>query len=88
MQIETELARELHPNHILAERTFHVVAARSDRDDVLCEVPGLGYAVVHVTWSGRRERSPQWPTAEIFSSLEDWGERRMKRDHEEYESDP
>jgi hypothetical protein len=87
-QIEAELARELHPKHALAGRTLRVVAARCDCDDVLCEVAGLGYAVVHVTWSGLREQSPQWPTTEIFSSPEDWQEQGMRRDHEEYASNP
>jgi hypothetical protein len=59
------------------------VAARSDRDDVLFVVPGLGYAVVHLTWSGRRENSPEWPRTEVLSSIEEWRDSGMQRDHEE-----
>ena len=61
VRIETEIARELPPNHVLAGRTLRVVAARSDCDDLLCEVTDLGYAVVHATWSGHVEQSREWP---------------------------
>jgi hypothetical protein len=59
-------------------------AARADCDDVLFEVPGLGYAVVHLTWSGHRENSREWPRTEVFSSIEEWRDRVMQRDHEEF----
>jgi hypothetical protein len=62
------------------------MAARADRDDVLFEVAGRGYAVVRLTWSGRRESSLQRPSTESLSSLEDWQERGMKADHDDYSS--
>lgn len=88
LQIEAELARELHGMHVLTGRTLHVVAARCDCDEVLCEVVGLGYAVVHMTWSGHREQTAEWPMTEMFSSLDDWHERGMKPDHDEYTLPP
>jgi hypothetical protein len=80
--LEAELARELHADHVLAGRSLRAVAARADQDDVLFEVDGIGFAVVHLTWSGRRESSAQWPSSQLFPSLEDWRERGMKADHE------
>jgi hypothetical protein len=82
--VEAELARELHPTHILAGHALKVIASRCDRDDVLCQVDSDRYAVVHVTWSGRQEPPPHWPSTELFSSYEDWRERGMMRDHREY----
>jgi hypothetical protein len=70
-QLDAEVARELAPGHVLTGKTLTAVAARSDQDDVLFEVEGVGYAVVHLTWSGRRETSPQWPRAEVFTSIEE-----------------
>ncbi|MGH7281569.1 MAG: hypothetical protein ACRELY_08615 [Polyangiaceae bacterium] len=82
--LERELARELSPEHTLAGHTVHAIAARCDCDDVLFEVPGIGYAVVHLSWPREREHSPNYPTTHFFSSFEDWCERRMKLDHRDY----
>jgi hypothetical protein len=82
-QLDAEVARELPPGHILTGRTLVASAVRSDRDDVLFEVSGLGYAVVHLTWAGRRETSPEWPRTEVFRSIEEWRDRITQRDHEE-----
>jgi hypothetical protein len=82
--LEQELHRELSPEHSLAGKTVRALAARMDQDDVLFEVLGDGYAVVHLTWSGRRESSSQWPDMQLYSSLEEWRERCMKPDHDEY----
>jgi hypothetical protein len=41
------------------------------------------YAVVHLTWSGRREQSADWRGTQFFDSLShciEW----MKADHEDY----
>jgi hypothetical protein len=83
-QFDAEVARELAPGHVLTGRTLVAVAVRSDRDDVLFEVSGLGYAVIHLTWSGRRENSREWPRTEVFSSIEEFRDRIMQRDHEEF----
>jgi hypothetical protein len=82
--LETELVRELAHDHALAAKAVRVLARRADNDDVLFEVAGVGYAVVHLTWARHREAAPGWPTTHLFSSFEDWTERRMKPDHDEY----
>ncbi len=82
--VEKELERELPIDHVLAGRSIRAVAARADHDDILFEVLGMGYAVVHLTWSGHRESNPAWPSTQLFSSLQDWRERGMTPDHEDY----
>lgn len=79
---EVELRRELSGNHVLVGKEFRAVAKRQDRDDVLFEVVDVGFVVVHLTWS--RETGPSWPNTEVYASLTDWIERRMKPDHEEF----
>jgi hypothetical protein len=71
-ELEAELARELSADHVLAGKTVRAIARRSDNDDVLFEVAGTGYAVVHLTWRRTREESGAWPSTALFSSLEAW----------------
>ncbi|HEY1587617.1 MAG TPA: hypothetical protein VGH63_18090 [Polyangia bacterium] len=82
--LETELHRELSPDHILAGKSARAVARRFDRDDVLFEVAGLGFAVVHLTYSKSRETSPKWPSTELFASFAEWRERRMQTDYDAF----
>lgn len=84
--LEAELARELSPDHALSGMAARAIAKRIDRDDVLFEVPGIGYAVVRLTWSGPGESSPKWPSTTIFSSHEEWRAQGMMPDHEGYSS--
>jgi hypothetical protein len=81
-----ELTREVGPDHPLYSKPVKPLALASDRDDVLFEVTEgtmRRYAVVHLTWSGRMERTSTWPETQFFDSLTQWLEW-MKADHEEY----
>ena len=78
---EVQLARELPPGHALEGKSVRAHAARGDHDDVLLEVVGEGYAVVHLTWS--RATEGPWPSTELFSSLEAWRDRRTTPDHDD-----
>ncbi|HEY4175236.1 MAG TPA: hypothetical protein VGM90_00320 [Kofleriaceae bacterium] len=82
--LERELERELPLEHELAGKSMRALAVRTDKDDVLFEVVGGGYAVVHLTWSGRRDRNPAFPSTQLFSSLKAWRDQRMTPDHEQY----
>jgi hypothetical protein len=84
--LESELEREIGPGHPLFGRRAIAVGRRSDNDDVLFWVPGspTPYAVVHLTWTGKRERSPQWPATTAYASLDEWRQQCMLHDHEEY----
>jgi ABC-type amino acid transport substrate-binding protein len=69
---EVELAREVAPGHALANLTGRIIAKRDDCDDVLVALNDGRVAVVHLTWSGRREADTRWPTTTIYESLENW----------------
>ena len=83
-KLDTELSRTLAPGHVLEGNTFCAVARRFDRDDVLFHItsPEELYAVVHLTWATSRETDPAWPRTEIFATLDDFVNNRMKPDIE------
>ena len=83
---EAELRREVAPGHPIWGLEAKALAGRVDCDDVLflLKTQTTAGAVVHLTWSGKIEKDTRWPTTEIYSSIEEWTEKRMKPDHEEY----
>ena len=86
--LEKELGNELSAGHPLYGRKAISVARRQDSDDVLfllLDHPSP-LAVVHLTWTGRPERTSNWPQTTFYSSLRDWVERCMKPDHAEFEA--
>jgi hypothetical protein len=88
LQLQNELARELGPQHPLRGRHMRAVARRQDCDDVLfvsVDAPHV-VAVVHLTYANRPELDPRWPGTTFFESLQDWLERGMKADHDEFTS--
>jgi hypothetical protein len=84
--LESELEKEISPAHPLFGRGAISVGRTDDRDDVLFFLPDnpLPLAVVHLTWTGKREKNPEWPHTTFYSSLDDWIERRMEPDHLEF----
>ncbi len=83
--LELELAKEVGTQHPLYQQKAVAVARRLDNDDVLFVLPEntLPLAVVHLTWKGSPEASPQWPSTVFYPSLTDWVENCMKVDHVE-----
>ena len=81
--LETELAREVGPGHVLAGRRAVAVARRTDNDDVLFHLPDgpALLAVVHLTWTCQRERKPEWPHTVLYHSVAEFVERCMRQDH-------
>jgi hypothetical protein len=84
--LETELWKELSPQHSLFNKTVKAIARRIDCDDVFFELQddGRRVAVVHLTWSGKEETDPRWPHAVFFASRNDFAGSRMKGDCEDY----
>ncbi len=78
--LESEFHREIPPGHPIWGRTARAFARRRDRDDVafVLEDAPAAIAVVHLTWTQRRESDPQWPAAQLFQSLKDWTEHLKK----------
>lgn len=85
--LEGELATEVGPRHVLYGYPAVSVARRVDKDDVLFILPKgpSALAVVHLTWSGSRERDVHLPAVTLYSSLHDWLENGMRLDHLVYE---
>ena len=70
-------------NHPLVDYNFSAVAKSGRSDDVLfaIDVPlkdnQSTFAVVHLTWKGSQEHSPQWPRTEYFGDFAEFKEKRM-----------
>ena len=84
--LEAELEKEVNVGHPLFGQKAISIGRRGDCDDVLFFLPENPFplAVIHLTWAGRREKSPEWPHTILYSSLDDWVERCMKPDHLEF----
>ena len=80
-----ELRKEVCGKHPLFGRRAITVGKRDDCDDVLFFLPDGPdpLAMVHLTWRMRTETNRFWPRTSFFSSLDDWIENGMKRDHQE-----
>ena len=85
-RLSAELMSELSPKHSLYGAKPRAVANRIDRDDVLFTIDGgsAPLAVVHLTW--RKESDPNWPSARLFATWEDWVRDEMLPANEEYKS--
>jgi len=82
--LEAELKREVGKRHPLFGREAVAVGRRFDCDDVLFYLPNSSppLAVVHLTW--RREVSTEFPWTIFYRCVQDWVERCMKPDHDEW----
>jgi hypothetical protein len=84
--LEVELKNEIGEGHPLYGQKAISVARRFDSDDVLFLLleHASPLAVVHLTWTGRTEKNSNWPHTALYASLDDFVQRCMKPDHDEY----
>jgi hypothetical protein len=84
---ESELRKELSPNHPLYGQAVVAVARYLGSDDVLFRLQGepMRYAVVHFTHSGRAETWPSFPSTEFFDSFDEFAGKRLRPDSYGYE---
>ena len=76
-----EAETEIPHGHALSGKALIAIARRGDRDDVLFQADGgPNVAIVHLTWSGKKER-PGRPSTQVFSSVADFIASRMEADH-------
>ncbi|MEX1132441.1 MAG: hypothetical protein WEC15_04380 [Flavobacteriales bacterium] len=80
-----ELKRELPDGHVLTGAHLTVIGRRQDCDDVLFGLEDGRVAIVHLTYSGKRERTPDYPRTRIFASLDRFVEEEMKPAHSDWE---
>ena len=65
-----ELAREVGRGHVLGGRQWTIVAEAMPQDEVLVEAEGDAF-LVHLTWTGRAEKS-RWPVVKRVGSAEEF----------------
>ena len=82
----SELKKEMRDDDDLFGSTFVPIAQRKDCDDVLFIIENRKpeVAVIHLTWSGHADPNKGWPSKTIYSDLNDWRERCMILDYEDY----
>ena len=64
-----ELLLELCENHILTNKTINAFARRYDNDEVVFKIDNGQYALVNLTWSGKKEINKDFPYTEIFNDF-------------------
>ncbi len=79
------LQREIPKGHVLAGASLTVIGRRQDCDDVLFALSDGRVAIVHLIWSGKRERIPDSPRTKIFGSLDRFVEDAMKPAHRDWD---
>lgn len=67
------ITQEVAQGHILYGRTARTIARCGACDEVLYEVDGRGYALVHLTWTHKTPEKPPWPATALY---ETWPEAR------------
>jgi len=85
-----ELRMEVRLDHPLYGVKARAIARTCHTDDILYQLkdhPIAAFAVVHLTFRGRLESSPQWPTVILYRDLEHWVSQRMLKDAAAYEID-
>jgi len=79
--LQSELSKELSPEHQLFAKKVKILALRQDCDDMLVESDDK-YFIVHLTWSSKKEPLP-WPSTEVIHNLTDLL-IRLKSDTEDF----
>jgi hypothetical protein len=80
-----ELQRELPKGHVLTGANLTVFARRQDRDDVLFVLSDGRVAIVHLTYSRKRERLPDFPRTRLYETLDRFVEKAMKPAHRDWD---
>ena len=77
--LERQLAAEISAKDELWGHRATAIARRQDNDDVLYEIDGIGFVVVHLTWT----KSAFHPRRTIYTSLRAF-EPVMQQDHRDF----
>lgn len=83
---ENELYKEIGEHHILYGKKVTAIGRRYDCDDFLFKVHDseIRYAVVHLTYSMKREENPMYPRTKVFKDMNEWIDKCMIPDNSEY----
>ena len=83
---EAELLIEINNRHKLWGLPIEAISRREDRDDVLFRIDESQFAVVHLTWSGCKEKSSAYPRTDIYPHWTNVFEQVIMVDHFNYYS--
>jgi hypothetical protein len=85
---ENELQLEVSPGHPLHGVRARAIGRTSNTDDVLFALEDhlALFAVVHLTYVGRPEHSPKWPTVVLYQDLDQWVMEGMLQDAASFEN--
>jgi len=69
---ELELKKELSKRHILYKKDFQIFAQNEGSGDILCRnrEDRTHFAVVHLTWSGKKEKRNELPYVKYYGSFD------------------
>lgn len=84
---EEQLAQEVGPEHLLFQQSVSLIARNYSSDDALFQLPDGRIAEVHLTWRKSMEPDPRWPSAALFTSLDEWECKRLARWHQEWQAE-
>lgn len=80
--LEAELKKELHEHHSMFRADFNIIAKRQDNDEILIKLENGQLAVVHLTWSGKKEEGVN-PITKMYRDQRDFWKRAMKEQIQE-----
>lgn len=83
---ESQLQREVGPQHVLFGKDAILIARRFDCDDALFQISDGRVADVHLTWSKGAEPDPLWPNTQVFEGLDGWSSAVMKAAHDDWQT--
>jgi histidinol phosphatase-like PHP family hydrolase len=79
-----ELQKEVAPGHQLHGIPAEAIGHRIDCDNAVFRLEDDVVAVVHLTWSRKQEPNSDYPRTEVYASIDDFVDKRMRPDSEEY----
>ena len=74
-----ELKIELPDNHILKNKPVELIAKKNTNDDIILKLENGSIAVVHLTWSSKKELG-SYPTTRIYKDDIEFWNKEMKAD--------
>lgn len=80
---EAELRKEIGAGHLLEGVRTLAVGKSAANDDVLFQLfdTEYEYALVHLTWNGKREGQNNWPYTQLYKTWDDFLIERMTGDN-------
>lgn len=89
VDLNVQLRKEIHKDHILYGKPVKTVARRQDNDDVLFEVSNADFkfALVHLTWAQKSLDNPKYPRTETYKNWQEVYSKRIIIDHQGWENE-